>query len=431
MLDSVKIQRRQSEVRQALAELAGAESLTDEQRSKMDALDREYGDNERRFRAALIAEDQERREAGKDLETREAGERDSLVGRYEVRQAALALAEDGRALTGATAEVVAEMREKGSYRGIPVPLGALETRAGETVAGGTPDPMRTMPIVDRLFAESVAMQMGGQVIDIPFGQVEWPVVTSSVAAGWAATETGNVAGPTVFATTDKALAPNQNLGIQMKVTRRAMLQSGPALEQAVRRDMQTAIRVKLDHAAFLGSGSSGEPTGIITGAENSPADYDITVTAIDGAARWSSFRGAIVRFMANNAASSPSQVRVLVRPEIWSALDGYIGLDGTSSTFPLTELDRMLKQIGPANLHMTANALAAPTGSPETSKAVLTTRAGGVAPFFVGLWGGVDLIRDPYSDAASGGLRITGLLTADVTVARPAQIEVLTGLEDS
>jgi hypothetical protein len=40
------------------------------------------------------------------------------------------------------------------------------------------------------------------------------------------------------------------------------------------------------------------------------------------------------------------------------------------------------------------------------------------------------LIRDPYSDAASGGLRLTALATMDVTVGRPAQLEILTGVQD-
>jgi hypothetical protein len=78
---------------------------------------------------------------------------------------------------------------------------------------------------------------------------------------------------------------------------------------------------------------------------------------------------------------------------------------------------------------MTSNALAAPTGDPAASTALLTTNAGGVPPGFVGLWGAVDVIRDPYSDAASGGLRLTALATADVTVSRSAQSEVLTGIQ--
>jgi hypothetical protein len=63
------------------------------------------------------------------------------------------------------------------------------------------------------------------------------------------------------------------------------------------------------------------------------------------------------------------------------------------------------------------------------TSALLTTTAGGVAPIFVGLWGAIDLIRDPYSDAQSGGLRVTALATMDVTISRSAQLEVLTNIK--
>lgn len=199
-----------------------------------------------------------------------------------------------------------------------MPFEALETRAGETVASGTPDPIQTPPIIDRLFADSVAAQMGGQVINIPFGDREWPVVTSSVAAGWAATETGSVAGPTAFAATDKAMAPDNTLGVQMKETRKALKQSGPAIEQAIRRDMQNAIRVKLDEAAFQGTGTNGEPLGVIAGA----ATYGITETAISATATYAAFRAAVVWFMTANAANGPKSVSVLLPPEIFDGMDG-------------------------------------------------------------------------------------------------------------
>ena len=86
---------------------------------------------------------------------------------------------------------------------------------------------------------------------------------------------------------------------------------------------------------------------------------------------------------------------------------------------------------GAENIVLSTNALAAPTGSPLASTALLTTVAGGIAPIFVGMWGAVDLIRDPYSEAASGGLRLTALTTADVTVARGAQSEILTGVRQA
>ncbi len=73
--------------------------------------------------------------------------------------------------------------------------------------------------------------------------------------------------------------------------------------------------------------------------------------------------------------------------------------------------------------------MAAPAGDPLASKALLTTTASGVPPLYVALWGGLDRVRDPYSDAASGALRLTALLTADVTISRAAQLEVLDGIE--
>lgn len=419
MLESVKIQRRQSEIRSALAELAGAETLTDETRFKIDDLDREYGDNERRFRAALIGENEEREQAKGELETRDSKEWSDMLGRFEVRQVAMAL-DHGHQIDGETAEIVQELRSQGAYQGIPVPWQALETRAGETLASGTPDPIQTRPIIDRLFPASVAARMGAQMINIAQGEAEYPVATSGASVGWQTSETGAVAGPSAYATTDKPLAPDHTLGVQMKITRKALKQSGAALEQAVRRDMNGAIAQEVDRVSFLGAGSSGEPLGVIAGAST----YGITETAIDAAPSWAAFRAAVVRFMTANAAGSPDAVRMLIRPEVWSDLDDEL-ISGTA----VSEWERLTRNIPAGNVAMSSNALADPTGSPEETKALLTTTAGGVSPFFVATWGAVDLIRDPYTDAASGGLRLTALATMDITVARAVQLEVLTGLQ--
>jgi hypothetical protein len=67
-------------------------------------------------------------------------------------------------------------------------------------------------------------------------------------------------------------------------------------------------------------------------------------------------------------------------------------------------------------------------GTPDTSVALMTTSAGGVAPIMVGAWGGIDLIRDPYSDAQSGMLRLTAIATIDVNISRLAQLHLLTAL---
>lgn len=418
MLQSVKIARRQSEIRQALSELAAKDAPTEDETRSMTDLDAEYRANETRYRAALIAEDDERREAGRDLETRSGREWDSLVAGFEMRQALFHL-EEGRGLTGQTAEVVEEMRGAGGYRGVPIPLAALEVRAGETIASGTPNPVQTMPIVDRLFAPTVAGRMGVSTINIAQGEREYPVTSSAIAAAWADGETANIGAPAPFTTADKALAPDSNFGVQLKMTRKALKQSGAGLEAAMRRDMLNAMQVGLDQAVFLGSGTAGQPLGIIPGA----ATYGITSTAVDAAPTYSVFREAAVRFMLANAAGSPSEVRLMMRPEVWAELDGTVFDAGSG----VTEWDRLSRAM--PTIATTSNGLEAPAGSPLASSAIMTTTAGGLPPAFMAIWGGIDLVRDVYTDAQSGGIRLTGIVTADVTVARGAQVEILTGLQ--
>lgn len=336
MLDSVKIQRRQSEIRQELAELVGKESPSEDETRSMTGLDSEYRTNETRYRSALIAEDEERREAGAELETRSEREWSEMMDRFEVRQVALAL-DEGRALEGQTAEIVTELRGSGGYQGIPVPWDALEIRAGETVAAGTPNPIRTAPIIERLFANSVAARMGVQMINVGVGEMEYPVTTSAVSAGWAGDETSDVPGPTVYATTDRPLKPDHNLGINMEITRKAMKQSGAGLEQAVRRDMNGAIAEAVDKAVFQGSGSGGQPTGVIAGASG----FGITETAVDAAASYAAFRAAVVRFITANAASGGGEVNLLLRPEIFDGMDDDL-ISGTA----VSQWDRLVAKVG-------------------------------------------------------------------------------------
>jgi HK97 family phage major capsid protein len=418
MLESKKIELRRSEVRQQLASLAAKSEPTADELRSMETLSTEYNTLETRYRASLLAEDTERREAGKDLETRDGKQWSDLIGRFEMRQVAT-FYDEGRQIDGATAEVISEMRSRGSYRGVPVPLMALERRAGETIASGTPDPMRTMPIIDRLFPASVASRMGAQLINIDSGAQEWPVVTSSVTAGWADGELADVAGPTAFATTDKPLKPEQNFGVQMVISRKTLKQSA-GIEEAIRRDMASAIEAGLDRAIFLGAGANGQPLGVVSGQST----YGYSTTAVSADASWGAVRNVISAFMAGNAANGPGDVRILSHPQLFNFLDGKY-ITGTA----VTEWDRLTGKVPAGNIALSSNTAVLTAGTPDTTTALLTTSAGGVSPIFSAVWGGLDVVRDPFVGAAAGSLKLTGILTADVTISRPAQLHLLTALQ--
>jgi HK97 family phage major capsid protein len=356
MLKSVEIMRRQSAIREELAGLVQKDSPTDDEQRSLDQLGEEYTANEKRYRGALISEEAERQKIGQQLESRETRAWGDLVSQFELSQIVAFNPEKGCVLSGATAEVVSEMRSKGNYKGWPVPYSALslEQRAGETVSTGTPQPKFVAPILDRLFPQSTAARMGARMINIASGWYETPVVSSSIAAGWAASETGNVTGPTVFSTASKTLKPDKTLGIYVKITRPAQLQSGPELEAAVRRDLNSAIAAKLDSAVMLGAGSSGEPLGIIPGQST----YAYTTTAIGAAGTWDVFRTAIITFMTGNAVNAFSDVNILLRPELVGKLDATL-----YTSTAISHYDKLRQNV--PNLVLTSNSLAAPTGTQQ------------------------------------------------------------------
>lgn len=410
MLTSKKLELRRSEIRQNLAELAGAETLTDETRSKIDDLDREYQDTERKYRAALISEDEQREEAKGELETRSDKEWSEMMGRFELRQVAFAL-DEGRKLEGATAEIIEEMRGTGGYQGIPVPLSALETRAGETVAADQVSPKAIRPTIDRIFPGSVAERIGVQRISIAQGELAFPVATSGAVFGWQADELSNVGAANPYATTERSLTPDHTGGAQMVISRKSLKQSGAGLEQAIRRDLNAVIGAELDRVVINGSGAAGEPLGIIPGA----ATYGITSTAVGAAASWAAFRAEIVAFMEANAITSPGAVNLAFDPAIWADLDEAL-ISGTA----VSEWDRLVKHVGNPAISNTIPA----------DSAIMTANVQGIAPGYLGIYGGVDLIRDPYTKAGSGSLVLTGLVTADYTVPRGLQTRILTGLAE-
>lgn len=408
MLKSVMIARRQSEIRQALAELVGKPTPTEDETRQMETLDGEYRTNETRYRAALVSEDQERREAGADLETRSDREWQDLMGQFELRQVALSL-DEGKALSGATAEIVAELRNAGGYQGIPVPLAALETRAGETIAADVPNPKVIRPVIDRLFPGSVAERLGIQRINITSGELAFPVATAGAVFGWQTTELGNVGAASEYRTTERSLNPDHTGGAQMILSRKALKQAGDGLEAAIRRDLNAAIGAELDRVAVMGTGTAGQPLGMIPGA----AEYGIAITEVGAAASWAAFRAQIVAFMQANAITSASQVNLGFDPAIWAELDEAL-ITGTA----VSEWDRLTKHVGTPAI---SNVIPAET-------AIMTATVQGVAPGYLGIYGGVDLIRDPYTKAQSGQLVLTGLVTADFTVPRGLQTRILTGI---
>ena len=170
----------------------------------MEDLDAEYRTNETRYRGRA---DRRGRTSGArpraNSRTRGGREWADLVAGFEMRQVALAL-DEGRQLDGRTAEVVTELRARRRLSRRAGAVGGARTARRrdrrQRHAGPDPDAADHRPAVSRTCA---AARMGAQMIaiDTRRGRVAGGDVERRRPAGPMA-RLANVAGPTVFATTD-------------------------------------------------------------------------------------------------------------------------------------------------------------------------------------------------------------------------------------
>ena len=242
------IELRLSKVRSRLNELAGEEKLTDEHRAELDGLESEYGDLERRHRAAILSEgEQEAAAVGMFPDgTTDTGSAEvrQLLGRVTMADY-LGPAAAGSGIRGAAQELNAalEAPAAGPGGGVAVPwrvflpAGGVEQRAFTTTANNDGSEMQR-PILQRLFGPGVMDAMGVRMDTVPAGRAEWPLITSGVSP--VQVKEPDAATAAVAAGFTYANLKPKRLTGQYEYTHE-MAASVIDLEQALRRDLADAI----------------------------------------------------------------------------------------------------------------------------------------------------------------------------------------------
>ena len=247
---------RQSKDRQRLAELAGVDSLSDEQREEIDRIERGIPDQERQIRAARAAIDAERnerrtRDGGENRELRE------LRGRVAVHRYIDASMES-RAVKGAEAEFNAALGMKGGS--FPMRLLApepVEARA-TTDVDAEADQVRWL---DRLFADTAAMRVGVTFEAAEPGAKAYPVTTGGASAAQRGREEAAADGAWTVGVSE--LKPTRNaVRAVFTIEDAARL---PGLEDALVRDLRMALTEGVDRAIFLGDAGADEDSADIVG----------------------------------------------------------------------------------------------------------------------------------------------------------------------
>jgi HK97 family phage major capsid protein/HK97 family phage prohead protease len=257
-------------------------------------------------------------------------------------------------------------------------------------AGIIADDFRGGDFIDVLRNASSVMQAGATMLTGLSGNVKIPKKTAASSAGWISSEGGASAEsePTVGQVT---MSPKV-LGAHTDITRVMMQQSSLDVEALVRNDLTASIALAIDLGALAGTGSSGQPTGVKnTSGINTPTDF---------------------------AAANPTFAEVVAMETAVAednALQGNLAYILPASMYGA--LKTTAKDAGSGQF------VVAPDGSMNGYNAIVSNQVtagdlyfGNFADLLIGMYGGLDIVVDPYTASSSGTVRIVALQTVDVAV---------------
>mgnify|MGYP001139485422 CR=1 FL=1 len=249
---------------------------------------------------------------------------------------------------------------------------------------------RAGDFIDVLRNASSVMQAGATMLTGLVGDVKIPRKSTASSAAFISTEGGaaSESEPTFGQVT---MSP-KTLGAFTDITRLMMMQSSLDIEALVRNDLSTALALAIDNGALQGDGTSGAPTGIKnTSGINAPTAF---------------------------AAANPTFAEVVAMETAVAednALMGnlaYILPAGMYGALKTTVKDSGSGQfvVEPGN---TINGYRSIVSNQVTAGDLYF---GNFSDLLIGMYGGLDITVDPYTNSTSGTVRIVALQTVDVAV---------------
>ena len=382
-----KLQLRQSELRTSIADLLDqpVEKRADTYQGDLDGLTGQAKGLESEIRAALvITPDPNETRLEPDAEGREVR---ALIAKASVGRIVESVIA-GRAVDGPERELQA--RYQLSANVIPLDLleerdegdQDLERRAAATFsAGGEPHNQR--PIIARVFPQSAARWCGVQFERVPTGQATYPVLTTGAVAGTpdkSAAQAESTAAFTIHNLTPGRVQASFSYAVEDAAT-------FPSIDSALRAELTAALEDKLDErvvnltdAGLLQFGT--DPTG-----PGAASDYAAYIAAMYG--------GVDGKF-----AGSISDVKMLVGHAVYSHM---------ASVYRSTNSNKSaLDVLGEKSGGVRVGGNVPPYAS--NSQDAVVVKGSGRRNAVVALWGGVEVIPDPFTRAAEGERRLFGVM---------------------
>ena len=388
------LRERQSKERQRMAELAVADSLTDETRQELDQLETGTPDLERQLRAAqsaVEAEESEQRTAAPsddgDAEDREVRELRAKVKLSGYVSAAI----EQRSADGAEGEYNAARGIAGNRFPLELLAPPIEQRA-TTDADTTTVPRRWL---DRLFAGTAAQHLGITMESVPAGVPSYPVTTAGASAAQRQRST-DAAADAAWTIGVTEMKPKRNaVRLLFSIEDAARI---PGLESALVRDLRMALMEGVDRAIFLGdAGATGTDADIVGLRTAGITETTITqANKVLGPGTLGAFTGQVDGIHAMGL----GDLRVVTSVGAWRLWENTI-INSTADNMTLGAFLRMAGLSWMSRGEIDTNTANGDFGA-------FIGRGRGIEGAGVAaVWEAGELIRDPYSGAAKGEVALT------------------------
>lgn len=243
----------------------------------------------------------------------------------------------------------------------------------------------------------VTARLGARMLNGLVGNIAIPRQTGAATAYWVA-ESG---APTESAqTVDQVTIAPKTVGAFTDISRKLLLQSSVDVEAMVREDLAAVLGLAIDAAAFYGTGSSNQPQGLKTLSGLNTKDFAAAAPTY-----------AEIIDLETQVAADNADIGTLAY--VMNAR-GRGSLKGTEKS---SGSGQFIWEAG-----NTVNGYRAEVSNQIEGTAGSTEDYwfGNWADLMIGMWGGLDLMVDPYSNSTSGTVRVVALQDVDVA-ARHAQ----------
>ena len=376
--------------------------------SEIDAATKAIGPIEVELRAAITTEAAEDEKAGRETPDAEKRELADLEGRCSVT-AFMAEAVTDKTVAGLEAEYRQAVFGEGAERGF-MPVRLLgdtilrdperdEHRAVTPVAASATGLGSQAEILGRVFERSIPSILGVAMPSVPMGSRTYPVLTSGTSvsmqdpSGEQAATAGSFEG--------HELSPTRLTGAyEFRIEDLQLLRG---LEDALRRDLRAAIQDQMDNQIVNGDGAAPNVNGFLA---------ELPAAANEGKrATFASYQTAFTGQVDGINSYDISDLRGVISQTTYVDMESMYRADNTEHT-AISELRR--RGVGlrvsnrmPATASKNDTIIIARTGYPGMNA---------VAP----IWEGVQMIRDPYTLAQKGEVRITMLMLWNFQIIREA-----------